>query len=159
MHRSDGTGVQVAFVDEEDVVVGVPAVVLAPGQLQGDDMTRDAQSPLQPLPGSSSGDLLPGRSLGIDKPGQRVAEVMRHRDGYQTRGIPCRLPGGERGAQFVGPAVPDLGGADWTKPHVAASLDSAVVSAAVLAADLDLGADRNDPTVALAFGRIRVGCS
>src|SRR5258708_8064732 len=150
VHCRDGTGVGVPFVDEKDVVVRVPAVVIAPGDLQGHDVTGDAQPPLQALPGSSCGDLLPRRSLGINQSGQRVVEVVWHRDRYQARGVVVRLPGGERGPQFAGAAMPDLGGADGAQPHVAAGLHAAVVSAVVLAADLDLRANLGDPAVALA---------
>jgi hypothetical protein len=53
----DGGRVQVLVVDQEDVVVRVPAVVIALGELQGEDVTGDAEASLQALPGSSSADL------------------------------------------------------------------------------------------------------
>src|SRR6266851_2677102 len=112
MQCGDGTGLQVPFVSEEDVIVRVPAVLVPPCELQSHDVTRDSQPPLQSLPGASSGDLRPGRSLGFDQSGEWFAEVMRNRDGYQTRDAAGRLPGVEGGSQLVGAPAPDFGRAD-----------------------------------------------
>jgi len=42
VQRGDGGGVQVLVVDQQDVVVRVPAVLVPPGELQGDDVPGDA---------------------------------------------------------------------------------------------------------------------
>ena len=44
VQRGDGGGVQVLVVDEQDVVVRVPAVLVAPGELQRDDVPGDAEA-------------------------------------------------------------------------------------------------------------------
>lgn len=67
MHRGDRGGVQVLVVNQQDVVVGVPAVLIAPGELQRDDVPRDAKASPEPLPGRSGGDVLPCGALGIDE--------------------------------------------------------------------------------------------
>ncbi len=59
VQRGDGGGVQVLVVDEQDVVVRVPAVLVTPGELQGDDVPGDAEPALEPLPGRASSDPLP----------------------------------------------------------------------------------------------------
>jgi hypothetical protein len=55
----DGGGVEVLVVDQEDVVVGVPAIGVAPGELEGDDVPGDPVAVLEALPGGALGDVLP----------------------------------------------------------------------------------------------------
>jgi hypothetical protein len=52
LQRGDGVGVRGLVVDEEAVVVRVPAVIVAPGELQGHDVPGDAELALQALPGA-----------------------------------------------------------------------------------------------------------
>src|SRR5262249_38527518 len=120
VHGGDAGGVHVLVVDEEHVVVRVPAVVVAPGEFERDDVAGDAQPSFEPLPGSSGRDLLPGGTLGRDESGEPVAEVVRDGDGDEASGVAGGLPGGEGVAEFVGAAVMDLGGADGAQPDVAA---------------------------------------
>ena len=64
----DGGGVQILVVDQEHVVMGVPAVLVAPGELQGDDVPGDAELALEPLPRRTLGDALPRRTLCVYEP-------------------------------------------------------------------------------------------
>jgi len=54
-------------VDQENVKVRVPAVLVAPGELQCDDMSSDTQPALLALPGGSCRDALPRGPLGVDE--------------------------------------------------------------------------------------------
>ena len=155
--RGDGGGVQVLVVDEQDVVVRVPAVLVAPGELQRDDVPGDAEAALEPLPGRTRRDALPRVALGVDEPGERVVQVVRDGDRDEAGRVAAGLPGGECFAEFGGAAVVDLGGADGAQPDVAAGLQPAVVGAAVLDPDLDLVADRDGAAVALPLRCVRVG--
>src|SRR5258708_37805328 len=83
--------------------------------------------------------------------------VVRNSDGDQAGRVTSALPDCERSSEFLGATVMDFRGADRAQPHVAACLDAAVVGTAVLDADLDLRANRDDPAVALALGCIRIG--
>ena len=153
----DGGSVEVLVVDQQDVVVRVPAVLVTPGELQRDDVPGDPELALEPLPGGALGDVLPRIPLRIDKLGQRVVQVVRDGDRDQARCVPLRLPGGEGVAEFGGAAVVDLGGADGAQPHVAAGLQAAVVRGAVLDPDLDLVADGDGAAVALPLRSVGVG--
>ena len=88
----DGGGVEVLVVDKQDVVVGVPAVLVAPGELQGDDVPGDAEPALEPLPGRALGDVLPRVPLSVDKLGERVVQVVRDGDGDQAGRVAFWLP-------------------------------------------------------------------
>jgi hypothetical protein len=46
----DGGGVQILVVDQENVIVGMPAVLVAPPEFQGDHMPGDPELALEPLP-------------------------------------------------------------------------------------------------------------
>lgn len=46
----DGARVQLLVVDEQDVVMGVPAVVVAPGELERDDVPGNAEAALESPP-------------------------------------------------------------------------------------------------------------
>jgi hypothetical protein len=155
---SDGGGLQVPVVDQQDVVVRVPAVLVAPRELQRENVPGDAESALKPLPGSTLRDVLPSVALGADQARERVVEVVRDSDRDETGRMTVCFPCGEGVAEFGGATVVDLGGADGAQPDVAAGLQTAVVGGAVFDPDLDLVADRDGAAVALAFGCVRVGC-
>ena len=87
--------VQVLVVDQEHVVVRVPAVLVAPGELQRDDVAGDAEPALEPLPGRSCRDALPGGALGVDEPGEPVVEVVRDGDRDEAGRVTVCLPGRE----------------------------------------------------------------
>jgi hypothetical protein len=76
--------------------------------------------------------VLPGVSLGVDEPGERVVEVVRDGDGDEAGRVAVRFPGGECFSEFSGAAAVHFSGADGAQPDVAAGLDPAVVRAAVL---------------------------
>jgi hypothetical protein len=67
--RSDGAGVEGLVVDQEKVIVRVPAVLVAPDELQCDDVSGDAQPMLQALPGGSCRASLPGGTFGVEESG------------------------------------------------------------------------------------------
>lgn len=50
MQGGDGARVQLLVVDEQDVVMGVPAVVVAPGELERDDVPGNAEAALESPP-------------------------------------------------------------------------------------------------------------
>ncbi|MGB6454843.1 MAG: hypothetical protein WBH47_10180 [Streptosporangiaceae bacterium] len=157
MQLRDGGGAKVLVVDQEHVVMRVPAVLVARGELQGDDVPGDAEAALEPLPGRALSDALPRVTLGPDELGERVGQVVRDGDGDQTGCVALALPGGEGVAEFGGAAVVDFGGADGAQPHVAAGFQPAVVRGAVLHPDFDPVTDRDGAAVALALGCVRVG--
>ena len=70
----------------------VPAVPVAPRDLQCDDMPGDAQSALETVPGGSCRDAFPGGALGIDELGERVVQVVRHGDREQACRVAAGLP-------------------------------------------------------------------
>jgi hypothetical protein len=83
---------------------------------------------------------------------------VRDCDGDEAGRVAACLPGRERGAQLASAAVVDLGGAGRAQPDVAAGLQAAVVSAAVLDPNLNLRADRDNAAVALPFWCVGIGC-
>src|SRR5262245_54864440 len=125
--------------------VRMPAVGVAPGELERNDVADDAETPFQPLPGRTGCDLLPGRTFGGDESGERVGEGVRNGDGDQAGAVALRVPGGEGVAEFVGATVVDLGRADGAEPDIAAGFQTAVVSGAVPNTDLHPVADRDSP--------------
>ena len=137
--------------------MGVPAVLVTPGEFEGDDVPGDAEAALEPLPGRALGDALPGVLLRVDERGELVVQVVRDGDRDKAGRVPLVGPGGEGAAEFGGAAVVDLGGADGAQPHVAAGLQPAVVRGAVLDPDLDPVTDRDRAAVALPHRGVRVG--
>jgi hypothetical protein len=100
VQSGDRCGVEVLVVDQQDVVVAVPAVLVAPGELQGDDVPRDAEAALEPLLRRTDCDALPRGPLRVDEAGERVGQVVRNRDSDEAGRVPLRLPGGENVAEF-----------------------------------------------------------
>src|SRR5258708_2999359 len=86
--------VQALVLDEEHVVVRMPAVLVTPREFERDDVADNAQARLESLPGPSSRDLLPCSTLGLDKLGESVIEVMRDCDRdeacWVAGTVPCR---------------------------------------------------------------------
>jgi hypothetical protein len=153
----DGGSAEVLVVDQEDVVVRVPAVLIALGELQGDDVSGDAELALQPLPGRTGRDVLPRRPFGIDQAREPIGHVVGDGDRDQARRVTLSFPGVESLAEFDGAPVVDLSRADGAQPDVAAGLQPAVVRGAILHADLDLITDRDGAAPALTLGSVRVG--
>src|SRR6266851_5297156 len=99
---SYGFGVQVLVVDQQCVVVRVPAVLVAPGDLQGDDVPGNAEAALEPLPGCALRHSLPRRPLGLDETRQRVTQVVRDCDRDQAGSAAPGSPAFECFAEFGG---------------------------------------------------------
>jgi hypothetical protein len=74
VHRGYGARVQALVVDEEHVVVRMPAVLVTPRELERDDVADDAQ-PLEPLPGRTSRDPFPSGTLGLYKLGEAAVSL------------------------------------------------------------------------------------
>jgi len=95
VQRGDSGGAQVLVVDEQDVVVGVPTVLIAPGELQRDDVPGDAKPPLEPLPRGPSSNALPRGSRRVDQLRELVVQVVRDGDRHQGCCVPVGFPGDE----------------------------------------------------------------
>ena len=80
VQRGDGGGVQVLVVGEQDMVMGAPAVLVAPGELQGDDVPGYNEATLEALPSRAPRDSLPGVALRVQELGERVVQVVRDGD-------------------------------------------------------------------------------
>jgi hypothetical protein len=135
---------------------GVPAVLVAPGELQRDHVPGDARAALEPLPSSTLRDVLPRGPLGADKLRDAVVQVVRHGDRDQAGGVAILGPCVEGVAEFGGAPVVNLRGADRAQPHVAAGFQPAVLRGAVLHPDLHPVTDRDGAAVALTLGSVRV---
>jgi hypothetical protein len=84
----DGDGVEVLIVDEQDVASAVAAVLIAPGELERDDVPGDLQPSPEPLPGRTLRDSLPDLTLKRDElnaPGGRLrAGLLGRTSGVST---------------------------------------------------------------------------
>jgi len=104
----DGGGVQVLVVDQEDVIVRVPAILVTAGELQRVDVAGDSETALEPLPGRTLSDVLPGGPLCVNQPAERISRVVRDGDRDQAGRVPGRFPDFQGFTEFGGAAVVDL---------------------------------------------------